>query len=219
MLAFLHTARVHVETFGRIAREVDSAIPVRHEVQEGLLTSVLAAGTITDDIRASIAAAVQALASDGARVIVPTCSTIGGMAETVAVSDGVVVMRIDRPMAEQAVASGRRIVVLAALASTFQPTVALLRQVASDAKRSLDFVEVLCEHAWRFFEIGDHSGYALEIAKTIERSARPGDLVLLAQASMAPAVELVPDLGIPVLSSPKLGVQAAMSKYRATVKQ
>jgi hypothetical protein len=30
----LHTSRVHVETFSRLAREVDEKIPVRHEVRE-----------------------------------------------------------------------------------------------------------------------------------------------------------------------------------------
>ncbi|AGP33264.1 hypothetical protein [Sorangium cellulosum] len=215
MLAFIHTARVHVETFSRLVRAVDDAIPVRHEVQERLLADAVAAGGITDGVRSATAAVVEALAGDGARVIVCTCSTLGGVAEAVPV-DGCVVMRIDRPMAEQAVASGRRIVVLAALQSTFQPTVALLHRTASDAERSIDVVETLCERAWRLFEAGDHPGYIGEIARTIETTALPSDLVLLAQASMAPAAELVRHLGIPVLSSPRSGVEAAASRYRST---
>jgi hypothetical protein len=213
MLAFLHTAHVHVETFSRLVRDVDPTIPVRHEVQESLLADALAAGTITDGIRSAIAAVVQALADGGAKVIVCTCSTLGGVAEAVPVSD-CVVMRIDRPMAEQAVASGRRILVVAALRSTLPPTGALLRQIASDAGRSIDVVEVLCGRAWRLFELGDHPGYAGEIAKTIEATALPGDVVLLAQASMAPAAERVRHLGLPVLSSSKSGVEAAVSRYR-----
>ena len=106
-------------------------------------------------------------------------------------------------------------IVLAALQSTFQPTVALLRQIASDARRSIDVAEVLCGRAWRLFELGDHTGYAGEIAKTIEATALPGDVVLLAQASMAPAAELVRHLEIPVLSSSQSGVDAAVSRYRS----
>lgn len=213
MLAFLHTAHAHVETFDRLVRELDDAIPVRHEVHEGLLSGAVAAGSLSDAVRSATAAVVRALADDGAKVIVCTCSTLGGVAEATAIS-GCVVTRIDRAMAEQAVASGRRIVVLAALQSTFQPTVALLNRVASDAKRSIDVVEVLCERAWPLFERGDHPGYAGEIARTIEATALPGDLVLLAQASMAPAAELVRHLGVPVLSSPRSGVEAAVSRYR-----
>lgn len=217
MLAFLHTSPVHVPTFDHLAREHCSDTPIVHEVQEHLLSAVLAAGNVTDAVRASIVKAVQALANGGAKVIVCTCSTIGSEAETAGTANGVVVMRIDRPMAEQAVASGRRIIVLATLQSTFQPTTALLHRIASDAERSVELVEVLCEQAWRAFEVGDHAGYIGDIAKTIEATARPGDLVLLAQASMAPAAELVRHLGVPILSSPVLGVQAAMSKYRAFV--
>jgi hypothetical protein len=119
-------------------------------------------------------------------------------------------------MAEQAVASRRRIVVVAALASTFKPTLALLRQVAADAKRSIEVVEVLSANAWPLFEAHDLAGYATEIAKSVEAAVQPDDLVLLAQASMAPAADLLGHLGIQVLSSPQLGVRAAMSRYRAT---
>ena len=215
MLAFLHTSSAHVETFDRIAAELDEGISIRHEVQEGLLAAVLAAGAITGPVQAATAGAVRALARDGAKVIVCTCSTIGGIAEAVPVPEGVLVLRIDRAMAEQAVASGRRIVVVAALRSTFKPTVALLRQVAASASRSLDVVEVLSEGAWTHFERGDLAAYVSEIAKDVEAAVLPTDLVVLAQASMAPAAELVRHLVVPVLSSPKLGVEAAMSRYRA----
>jgi hypothetical protein len=213
MLAFLHTSRVHVDTFSRLAREVDEKIPVRHEVREDLLCDAIAAGTITDALRSAIGETLRHLASEGAKVIVCTCSTIAGEAEVVRVSN-CSVMRIDRPMAEEAVASGRRIVVVAALRSTFVPTVTLLRQVAASVNQAPLIVEVLCEGAWSRFEAADLSGYAAEIARTIEQAARPGDVILLAQTSMAPAVELVRHLGIPVLSSPRSGVEAAVSMYR-----
>jgi hypothetical protein len=214
MLAFLHTARIHVENFERLAREIDPAVPVRHEVREGLLAEALAEGRVTDAVRTAIAGAVRGLALEGARVVVCTCSTIGGAAEQVEVPAHVRVMRIDRPMAEQAVSSGRRILVVAALRSTFPPTTALLRQVASTRPRSAELVEVFCERAWEHFELGNHPAYLAAIAATIESTARPTDIILLAQASMAPAAELVRHLGIPVVSSPKVGVEAAVAMYR-----
>jgi hypothetical protein len=215
MLAFLHTARAHVQNFERLAREFGHVTPIRHEVQERLLADTLRAGAVTDAVRAATTSAVQVLAGQGARVIVCTCSTIGAVAEMAPVGANARVMRIDRPMAEQAVASGRRILVLAALRSTFEPTVSLLRRIASETTRSIELVQVFCERAWGLFELDDQAGYLGEIARTIKSVARPNDLVLLAQASMAPAAELVGHLGIPVLSSPKPGVKAALSLYRA----
>lgn len=219
MLALLHTGRVHVQTFERLARELGTAIPIRHEVQESLLADTLAAGESTPAVRSAIIEAVQGLAHAGAKVIVCTCSTIGGIAEATPLPGGVRAMRIDRPMAERAVASERRILACAALRSTFQPTIALLRQVASDASRPIEVVELLCAGAWSFFEKGDAAGYVREIVAAVETAALPTDVILLAQASMAPAAEQLVHLGLPVLSSPKLGLEAALSLYQTLAAQ
>ena len=214
MLALLHTAQAHVETFARLAREIDETVPVRHEVRESLLSVARASGALSDAVRAATASAVRELADGGARLIVCTCSTVGAIAETAGATAGVPVMRIDRPMAKQAVASGRRIVVLATLRSTVQPTLSLLRQIASDTGRSPEVVEAVCERAWQHFEAGHFLEYAVEIAETIQAAARPTDVVLLAQASMAPAAALVRHPGPMILSSPRLGIEAAISIYR-----
>lgn len=213
MLAFLHTAHAHAASFERLVREIDAQIPMRHRVEEGLLGEAVSAGTITNAVRARLADALGELAHSGASLIVCTCSTLAAAAEAVPLAN-CSVMRIDRPMAEQAVASGRRILVLAALRSTLEPTVALLQQVAASTQRSPTIVEVLNESAWQLFAAGEQRAYAEAIALTIENSALPADVVLLAQASMAPASELVRDLGIAVLSSPRSGVLAAVSAYR-----
>ncbi len=47
--------------------------------------------------------------ADQVDVIVCTCSTIGGEAERLAAADGIVFVRVDRPMAERAIAIGGRI--------------------------------------------------------------------------------------------------------------
>jgi hypothetical protein len=214
MLALLHTAQAHVQTFARLAREIDETVPVRHEVQESLLSLARTSGVLSDAVRAAVASAVRELAESGARLIVCTCSTVGAIAESGGANAGVTVMRIDRPMAEQAVASGRRILVLAALRSTVAPTLSLLRQIAADTHRSPEVVEAVCEQAWQHFEAGNLKEYAVEIAKTIEDAARPTDVVLLAQASMAPAAALVRRPELMILSSPRLGMEAAISIYR-----
>ena len=215
MLALLHTSGVHVATFDRLARELGNAAPIRHEVREDLLSDTLAAGAITDAVRASTAEAVRALALGGAKVVVCTCSTLGAVAEATPVPELVHVLRVDRPMAEQAVASGRRIVVVAALRSTLDPTMNLLRQIATDANRAISVTELLCEHAWPSFESGNRARYIDDIVTAVESTAQPTDVILLAQASMEPAEERLAHLGIPVLSSPRSGLLAALAIQRA----
>ena len=214
MLGFLHTSPVHVASFDRLLCRFGPDLAVRHEVRPDLLDAVVSAGAITDSVRLATAAAVASLASAGARVIVCTCSTLGGLAEA-SPAAGALVLRIDRAMAERAVASGGRVLVTAALASTLPPTVELLRQVSRETGRAVELVEALCRDAWPLFEAGQFSSYATRIAEIVEREVRAGDTVVLAQASMAPAADLLRHLGVAVLSSPELGVEAAVSRYRA----
>jgi hypothetical protein len=213
VLAFLHTARPNIETVRRLVDQIDPSVPTRHELLERVLTDAVGTGVVTEAMRAQTEAAVRALARDGAAVVMCTCSTIGGIAEATRVDGAVRVMRIDRSMAEQAVASGRSIVVAAALTSTIGPTSALIRQVATQAGRAVDIVELWCEDAWPHFARGDRPAYAAAIAAAVAANARPDQIVVLAQASMAPAAELISAQAIPALASPELGVRAALAAY------
>jgi hypothetical protein len=117
-------------------------------------------------------------------------------------------------MAEAAVTSGKRIVVAATLTSTVAPTVDLIRDAARRAGRAVDLLEVVCAEAWAFFQIGDMPAYAEAIAEAVSGRVDGDDIVVLAQASMAPAVEALRLRGIDALASPDAGVRAAFAEYR-----
>lgn len=214
MLVFLHTAQAPVGMFGALARELDDGIPVRHEVREELLASAVAAGTATSKaVARAVAGVLQTLAEDGARVILCTCSTLGALVEEASLP-GCLVMRVDRAVAERAAASGQRIRVVAALPTALAETVALVRRVASTSGREPEIVEHLSAEAWPFFVAGDMDAYQAHVADLISTSALPGEVVLLAQASMAPAAARVARHDISILSSPRLGVAAALEAHR-----
>jgi hypothetical protein len=214
VLTFLHTAAVHVDTFGKLVQALDSSVPVQHVVRPDLLADALSAGVTSESVRTAVTGVLEELARAGATVIVCTCSTLGAVAEAATVPQCTVV-RIDRAVAERAVASGRRILLVAALPTALGETRALLRAVSSHAPQPPDIVEVLCSRAWQFFERGDTANYLAAIVETIHATAVPGDLVLLAQASMSPAAQLVTRSDVTILSSPELGVAAAIAAYKA----
>ncbi len=60
-------------------------------------------------------------------------------------------------------------------------------------------------------------GYWAEIAAALHRDAPAGDVIVLAQASMAGAAALCEDMAVPILSSPRLGLEAALRAYRASL--
>jgi Asp/Glu/hydantoin racemase len=213
ILAFLHTAPANVEMFDRLVASVDPAIQTEHELVERIMQEAARLGRITDEMRRDTQAAIDGLAARGATMIVCTCSTIGGVAEALS-TDALPVMRVDRPMAQAAVRSGRRIIVAATLESTVKPTRELLEKVAAEEGRGVTLVECLCADAWPFYQRGDARRYAQAIANTVAMAATPSDIVVLAQASMAPAAAVLEARGLTALASPELGVRTAVARFK-----
>jgi hypothetical protein len=207
-IGFLHTSEVHVPTFAALRAELAPHWRELHLSDPDLLADARRDG-LTPDLSARLDDRLRSLAGRGADVILCTCSTLGGRAEGQVAE--VPVLRVDRPMAEAAVASGERIAVVATTASTIEPTFALLREAASAAGRSATLIEATCPDAWQRFEKGDISGYVAEAAKRARAVAPQAEVIVLAQASLVPAAALLTDLPIPVLTSPRLGVARAVA--------
>jgi hypothetical protein len=200
-IGFLHTAEVHVATFrGLFAELAPPELDDLHLVDESLLADARRTGSAP-----GLDGRLGELAAAGADLIVCTCSTIGADAE--AAPPGVPVLRLDRPMAEAAVAAGDRIAVVATVESTMEPTMALIRATAG---RPVTLIPSPCLTAWRHFEAGDLAAYEEEIAAHVRAIAADADVIVLAQASMAGAVALLP--GLPVLTSPRTAVEAAVHR-------
>lgn len=200
-LALLHTSPVHIPVFEALRDEAHQGLGLRHLVAGELLDRARERGpaAVADDVRRLLGEAAAA----GAGAVLCTCSTIGAVAERTVV--GVPVLRVDRPMAAAAVAVGPRVVVLATVESTLGPTVALIREEA--AGRPVELRTELVEGAWDRFQARDAEGYARAVADAVD-TVTGADVIVLAQASMAPAQQLTAAT-VPVLSSPRPGLAAA----------
>jgi aspartate/glutamate racemase len=208
-IAFLHTSPLHVATFRGLLAELAPGLGDAHLVDEALLADVRDRGfDVGNETR--LLERLRDLAAGGPSVIVCTCSTISGHAERLAPGLGVPVLRIDRPLAERAVAGGGRVAVVAAVESTLGPTRALFEDCAAACASGAVVVDAPCLEAWELFERGDLDGYYERIARHVRALAGDVDVVVLAQATMAPAAALLGELAIPVLSSPRLAVLRAV---------
>lgn len=213
-LAFLHTSPVHVPTFRALLADLAPEIPARHVVDESLLSDACSVGEATPALRKRIKGTLLALEELGAVVVVCTCSTIGAVVEELNRSMSATMLRIDRPMAQEAVARGSRIVVAATLSTTLVPTRELILSAASQAHKQVEIIDLLCDTAWSYFEQGNQQAYLQEVARQVQSAAALGDVIVLAQASMARASEFYADLLVPVLTSPRSGLLAAIQAYR-----
>jgi hypothetical protein len=201
-LGLLHTSPVHVATFDALIAEEPSGVELVHLVREDLLADAREHGP--EAVADHVAEAVRSLSTDA---VLCTCSTIGAVAERV--DAGVPVLRLDRPMAAAAVEAGGTVAVLAALESTLAPTLALLAEEAGRAGTAPHVEATVVPLAWDRFEAGDVDGYLALVRAAVEQVSDDATVVVLAQASMAPAADAA-GVGVPVLTSPRVGLRAAL---------
>ncbi|MFE9423168.1 arylsulfatase [Kitasatospora sp. NPDC006697] len=198
VIGFLHTAEIHVPAFRALLAELAPDARDLHLVDATLLANARDGLPYQERLTARLAE----LAGGGAEVVVCTCSTIAGAAERLVPG----VLRIDRPMIEQAVAH-RRIGLVHALESALAPA----RELLAELGAGCEVVELPCPAAWALFEAGDLAGYRAAVAAEVRAAAAGLDVAVLAQASMAPAAVLLADLPLPVLASPRPAVAAALA--------
>ena len=213
-LVMVHTVAPLADLFDELRSEIDPDVPVRHVVQAALLNDAIDAGELTDEIRARTCRALLE-ATEGAGLVLCTCSTVGPGADDAAAQSGVPILRVDRPMAEAAVEAGRRITVAATLATTIEPTASLVADAARRAGKQVEISSVVFAEARARLVAGDAEGHARIIADGLHEAAASADAIVLAQASMTPALDRCADISIPLLTSPRSGLEAAIARWRA----
>ena len=205
-IAFLYTLEANKILFRPYIAQylADNSVTISHYVNEQLLKQAMADG-LTPYVISQVQQEIQKIAKTGADIIICTCSTIGDAAEQTANLTARVI-RVDRPMAERAVQNSK-VHVLAALESTIEPTLELLQQCAKQLNQSPEIAFDVIPGAWQYYADGDAVSYVKTIANHIEHNEFSGDTIVLAQASMAPAVEYVQHRPTTILSSPTLCCQ------------
>ncbi|MDI1250425.1 MAG: aspartate/glutamate racemase family protein [Lacunisphaera sp.] len=213
-LALIHTSATLVPVFAQLCKEKLPQVDTFNIVDDSLVRQIGAQGGITPAIAARVAGYIGSAASGGADYILVTCSSIGPAVEAAAPAIRVPVLRVDQPMADQAVRTGRRIGVIATLATTLDPTADLVRRRAALAGRPLVLTARLCAGAFEALMAGDAAQHDALVGAALRELATQVDVILLAQASMARVVDTLAaaDRRVPILASPGLAVD-----YLATV--
>ncbi len=211
-VVLIHTVAGLENVFGPLCDEVAPGLAPSHVVDESLLNDTIAAGTLTDDVRARFRARAEQARADGADVIMLTCSSVGPAADDLSEELGVTVLRVDEAMAERAVALGSRVGVAATLPTTLEPTAGLVRRAAERAGKSVDVTTELASGAFQALKAGDAARHDELVQAALRSLAARVDVIVLAQASMARALAGADSVEadgrrVPVLTSPRLGVE------------
>jgi len=208
-IAILYTSRVTVPGTLELADEILKDYRVVNIIDDSLLEDVLAAGELTRDVTRRIIQYCLAAEDGGADVILSQCSSVGETIDVARTLVRVPILKIDEPMAEEAVRLGPRVAVAATLPTTLNPTCRLIERTAETMGKPVTIRRVLAEGAFDKLRAGDTAGHNRMVMAKLEEVRQEADVIVLAQGSMA---VLLPDLqgwGKPVLTSPRLGIEHA----------
>ncbi len=213
-LGLIHTSATLVPVFAQLCKDKLPGVSVFNIADDSLVKGIIAAGRLTPVIARRVAGYLESAELAGADYILVTCSSIGPAVEAGARLIGVPVLRVDQPMADQAVAQGRKIGVLATLRTTLEPTADLIQRRAALAGKQISLTSRLCEGAFEALMSGDAPAHDAKVAAALKELSQQVEVIVLAQASMARVVEtLAPaDRRVPILASPGIAVD-----YLATV--
>ena len=207
-LAFVHTVLTLAPTFSQLAQELAPGTEVFHIADESLLTVTRRAGSLTPLTKRRVLGHVMSAVDAGADLVLVTCSSIGPAVDLVHGFVPVPVLRVDEPMADEAVRLGRSIGVLATLSSTLEPTAELVDRRGQAAGKPVRVVARLCDGAFDALAAGDRDLHDELVREGLRQLCGDVEVVVLAQASMARVAGALPDQErtVPVLASPRLAM-------------
>ncbi|MES2289228.1 MAG: aspartate/glutamate racemase family protein [Pseudomonadota bacterium] len=208
-LGLIHNSPVLAPIFNEIAARVIPDVKILHFVDESTIKNTIAAGHLQKATMRQVIRLVGSTFDAGCDIALVTCSSIGRAVDMAAELYEQPVLRVDRPMAEKAVAMGQRIGVVATLPTTLKPTADLIRLVADEQRKDVEIVEHVCDGAFTAVMAGDGATHDRIVSEALTDAMKGMDVIVLAQASMARVVAALPEgaVAAPVLSSPELGIE------------
>ena len=208
-LALIHTVTSLVPVFKTLCSEFILEADIFNIVDESLLQNVIREDNLSAVTARRVVGHLLSAEEAGADLVMCTCSSIGPAVEMARPLLSIRALRVDEPMAEQAVRTGQRIGVAATLRTTLDPTASLIERMATDVGSRVEVTAKLCEGAFDAVISGDTETHDAIVRDGLRELIGQSDVIVLAQASMARVVATLPEeeKQIPILSSPRLAVE------------
>lgn len=210
-VVIIHTSFISVDTLNNLFREIVPDAEVYNIVDDTLLKEIMANGGMTKSVlRRYTAYAKQASEVIHADLIFNQCSSAGPAADYASVMIDTPILKVDQAMAEKAVETGRRIAVVATIGTTLNPSVALIESVAKEKGVNALITPFLLEDAYNALFIQHDAALQNKILMDkLWEIKNDFDVVVLAQGSMVTLLDELIGYPLPLLTSPRLGVERA----------
>lgn len=197
-------------------REKLPGVRVTYITDDTVLADVRAAGSPTPAVIERTILYVMAAEKAGADLILFSCSTMGDVAELCRQFSRIPIVRIDEPMARQAVALGSRIALVSTLETTQAPSRRLIERLGREAGKDIMIESRVEQEAWEALAAGDNKRHNEILLHGIRQLDAGGyDAIVMAQVSMRALLPDLKDVKTPLLCSFFSGLDLVVEKVKA----
>ncbi|MBV8434020.1 MAG: hypothetical protein JO029_07075 [Candidatus Eremiobacteraeota bacterium] len=175
-------------------------------LDEGLLTEAERLGGLVPETIDRMASVIELLREAKVDAVLLTCTAYSpAVPEMQRRFPGLPIVAVDQMMVDKAVATGRKIGVLATVKAGLDQQIDMLNAAAQRAGVTIEIVPSFHPEAMDALRRGDRDAHDRILLDALPALLERVDVALLAQVSMSPlAAKLPPNLPKPVLSSPEL---------------
>ncbi|MDR1587743.1 MAG: aspartate/glutamate racemase family protein [Treponema sp.] len=203
----VHTFLYSVEDIKGMFKKYLPEAEMINIIDDSLLEEALAHKGVTPDIIGRMYNYYKNLQDLGCVCALNQCSSVGEASDIVGRLINMPIVKIDAPMAGEAVKLGSKIAVIATAISTVEPSSRLVESKAKEAGKNVVVDRCFVEGAYEFLlKTGDKQKHNEMVIAKIKEAAETHDVLVLAQGSMYHLIPLVKDLKVPALTSLETGV-------------
>ena len=204
-LTILHTTLATTTTIPAMIRELyPDEFDIVNVLDDSLLNDIKCSGRMSASIIERFIQYACIAKNNGSDALLLACSSLGKAADIARELLDIPLYKIDEPMADQAVNSGNNILVLGTMKSTLEPTSDLIRSKRKSQEQSVTCI--LIPDVFELYEI-DRERHDQKIAEVIQEHLNTYDVIVLAQASMANAIQYITQGREKIVTSLPLGLK------------
>ncbi len=208
-VAIIHTSLVSHDTLKALFAEIIPEADVKNIIDDSLLAEVSANGGLTPGVIRRMHSYVREADGLGVDLIFNQCSSVGEAFDLAVPSITTPTLKIDVPMAEEAVRAGSTIGVIATVKSTVAPSVRVVEKAGERAGKTVTVRPYLVDGALAMLMGGKKEEHDRLVREAVEKAAAECDAVILAQGSMFGMLPQLAHIKKPVYASPRLAVERA----------
>jgi Asp/Glu/hydantoin racemase len=209
ILVCLHTMPLLIDVFDRLGATMLKDVRLMHILDEPLLERVRQQGEMKPEDVQRIESHIRLARHIRAHAVLITCSTLSPGAAGVGAEEALPIIRIDEGMVISAVAKGKKIGVVATSETTLRPTLSMLEAQAGFQGKSVEIRMRYVEGALDRLLAGEGAVHDRLVSQAIRELSSDVDVIVLAQASMARVLDVIPESEriVEILSSPHIAME------------